>query len=80
MLFSGTLRFNLDPLSKYTDTEVWSALGQANLKDFVDSQPAGLLFDVDEGGLNLRCVCVCVCVCVCARARACVRVCVCVCV
>lgn len=35
VLFSGTLRTNLDPFNSYTDEEVWRALEQAHLKDFV---------------------------------------------
>ncbi|PVD27422.1 hypothetical protein C0Q70_12580 [Pomacea canaliculata] len=32
VLFSGTLRFNLDPLSKFSDEELWSVLEQSHLK------------------------------------------------
>ncbi|XP_076438353.1 ATP-binding cassette sub-family C member 3-like [Babylonia areolata] len=53
VLFSGTLRFNLDPLGRCTDSEVWGALDQAHLKAFVEHQPARLLFQVEEGGHNL---------------------------
>lgn len=35
VLFSGNLRMNLDPFEKYSDEEIWRALEQANLKDFV---------------------------------------------
>ena len=28
MLFSGTLRYNLDPFDEYSDEEVWDALEQ----------------------------------------------------
>lgn len=31
VLFSGTLRANLDPFEAYTDDEVWDALEQASL-------------------------------------------------
>lgn len=30
ILFSGTLRFNLDPFSEVTDDELWNALDQVN--------------------------------------------------
>lgn len=53
VLFSETLRFNLDPLSSYTDVAIWSAIEQANLRQFVDSQKEGLDFAVAEGGMNL---------------------------
>jgi ABC-type multidrug transport system fused ATPase/permease subunit len=32
VLFSGTLRFNLDPFDKFGDSELWSALEMAHLK------------------------------------------------
>lgn len=54
MLFSGTLRMNLDPFNKETDESVWSALELAHLKTFVKSLTAGLQHQVAEGGDNLR--------------------------
>ncbi|XP_025100797.1 LOW QUALITY PROTEIN: canalicular multispecific organic anion transporter 2-like [Pomacea canaliculata] len=53
VLFSGTLRFNLDPLSEFTDEQLWSALGQSHLKTYVESLSKGLEHEVDEGGINL---------------------------
>lgn len=35
MLFSGTLRDNLDPFEAYSDDEVWDALEQASLASTV---------------------------------------------
>lgn len=35
VLFSGTLRMNLDPFDMYNDDEVWQALEHAHLKSFV---------------------------------------------
>ncbi|RZC38992.1 multidrug resistance-associated protein 1 [Asbolus verrucosus] len=35
VLFSGSLRMNLDPFDKHTDEEVWRALEHAHLKSFV---------------------------------------------
>lgn len=35
VLFSGTLRMNLDPFNKHSDGEVWTALEHAHLKSFV---------------------------------------------
>ncbi|XP_017782317.1 PREDICTED: multidrug resistance-associated protein 1 isoform X1 [Nicrophorus vespilloides] len=53
VLFSGTLRMNLDPFDRHTDQEVWTALDQAHLKNFVKGLSAGLNHEVSEGGENL---------------------------
>lgn len=54
MLFSGTLRFNLDPFDEKTDEEIYEALELAHLKSFVLSLPDTLDFDCAEGGTNIR--------------------------
>lgn len=54
VLFSGTLRFNLDPFEKYTDDEIWTVLELAHLKSFVGGLSAGLSHEINEGGENLR--------------------------
>ena len=54
VVFSGTLRMNLDPFNQYSDQEVWTALEQAHLKAFVHSLTEGLLYECSEGGDNLR--------------------------
>ncbi|CAL7934381.1 unnamed protein product [Xylocopa violacea] len=53
VLFSGTLRMNLDPFNCHNDDEVWRALEHAHLKSFVKNLPNGLLHEVSEGGENL---------------------------
>ncbi|XP_076374474.1 multidrug-Resistance like Protein 1 isoform X2 [Megalopta genalis] len=53
ILFSGTLRMNLDPFNNHTDEEVWTALEHAHLKSFVQNLTSGLLHEVTEGGDNL---------------------------
>ncbi|XP_015175309.1 PREDICTED: multidrug resistance-associated protein 1 isoform X6 [Polistes dominula] len=53
VLFSGTLRMNLDPFDQHTDDEVWRALEHAHLKSFVQNLLNGLLHEVSEGGDNL---------------------------
>lgn len=54
MLFSGTLRMNLDPFNLYEDEKIWSALEHSHLKGFVSGLNAGLQHEVSEGGENLR--------------------------
>nr|CDS29611.2 canalicular multispecific organic anion [Hymenolepis microstoma] len=54
VLFSGTLRFNLDPFNDYTDEAVWEALSTANLRCFVEeTSTEGLNMPISEGGGNL---------------------------
>ncbi|NXL98294.1 MRP2 protein, partial [Tyrannus savana] len=53
VLFTGTLRMNLDPFDQYSDEEVWKALELAHLKTYVQGCPEGLLHPVSEGGENL---------------------------
>ncbi|KFB40460.1 AGAP001775-PA-like protein [Anopheles sinensis] len=51
VLFSGTLRRNLDPFEDYPDVELWSALEQVELKELANT-PAGLQMAVAAGGSN----------------------------
>ncbi|EYC37197.1 hypothetical protein Y032_0816g2506 [Ancylostoma ceylanicum] len=53
VLFSGTLRFNLDPFGTSTDSEIWNALELAHLKTFVSNFPDGLDHSISEGGENI---------------------------
>ncbi|KAM4572682.1 ATP-binding cassette sub-family C member 8 isoform 1-T1 [Odontesthes bonariensis] len=52
ILFSGTIRFNLDPEMKATDEMLWEALEIAQLKPVVKTLPGGLDAIVTEGGEN----------------------------
>ncbi|XP_066545948.1 multidrug resistance-associated protein 1 [Amia ocellicauda] len=53
VLFSGSLRMNLDPFDSYSDEEVWTALELAHLKTFVSGLPDKLDHECSEGGENL---------------------------
>ncbi|XP_053575092.1 ATP-binding cassette sub-family C member 9 isoform X2 [Bombina bombina] len=52
VLFSGSIRFNLDPECKCTDDRLWEALEIAQLKNLVKALPGGLDAIVTEGGEN----------------------------
>ena len=54
ILFSDTLRKNLDPFSTYNDDQIWLALESASLKSYFEKQDDKLDFLVQEGGSNLR--------------------------
>ncbi|PVD27626.1 hypothetical protein C0Q70_12792 [Pomacea canaliculata] len=53
VLFSGTLRMNLDPLDQYSDDQIWKALETAQLKRFAEELPENLNHQVGEGGQKL---------------------------
>lgn len=53
VLFSGSLRMNLDPFNNYSDEEIWRALELAHLKSFVAGLQHGLSHEVSEAGDNL---------------------------
>uniref|UniRef100_A0AAY4EVS2 ATP-binding cassette, sub-family C (CFTR/MRP), member 9 n=1 Tax=Denticeps clupeoides TaxID=299321 RepID=A0AAY4EVS2_9TELE len=52
VLFSGSIRFNLDPGCTCTDDRLWEALEIAQLKNMVKALPGGLDAVVTEGGEN----------------------------
>ncbi|XP_076117591.1 multidrug resistance-associated protein 1-like [Mytilus galloprovincialis] len=52
VLFSGTMRMNLDPFEEYSNEEIWKALEHAHLKKFVDGLEEGLDHMCSEGGEN----------------------------
>uniref|UniRef100_A0AAQ4P1C4 ABC-type glutathione-S-conjugate transporter n=1 Tax=Gasterosteus aculeatus aculeatus TaxID=481459 RepID=A0AAQ4P1C4_GASAC len=53
VLFSGSLRMNLDPFDTYTDEEVWRSLELAHLQNFVSNLPDKINHECSEGGENL---------------------------
>ncbi|XP_011501217.1 PREDICTED: probable multidrug resistance-associated protein lethal(2)03659 [Ceratosolen solmsi marchali] len=52
VLFSGTLRYNLDPLNEFFDQDLWKALDEVELKDTISSFENGLNCRVIEKGTN----------------------------
>ena len=52
VLFSGTVRFNLDPFNNYTDVQVWKALEEVQLVERITSDPLALEALVAESGSN----------------------------
>ncbi|XP_019855858.1 PREDICTED: multidrug resistance-associated protein 1-like isoform X2 [Amphimedon queenslandica] len=53
VLFSGSLRLNLDPFNAKSDEELWRVLETAHLSEFVSGLTEGLYYPVAEGGENL---------------------------
>ncbi|KAK0080738.1 hypothetical protein PV325_013438 [Microctonus aethiopoides] len=52
IMFSGTIRENLDPNSEHEDNELWAALELAQMKEVIAAHPEGLDLEVREGGEN----------------------------
>ena len=53
VMFSASMRYNIDPFNQHSDTEIWTALEQVNLKEVITAIPGGLDSAVAEGGSNL---------------------------
>ncbi|PAV79138.1 hypothetical protein WR25_03212 [Diploscapter pachys] len=53
VLFTGTLRMNLDPFDQFSDKEIWTALENSHLSSFVSSLQDELNYAISEGGENL---------------------------
>ncbi|KAL9978592.1 hypothetical protein ACROYT_G016126 [Oculina patagonica] len=52
VLFSGTLRKNLDPFSLYQDLDLWRALEDVQLKTLIQQLPDQLEYKLRESGNN----------------------------
>lgn len=52
ILFTGTVRSNIDPFHKYDDRHLWRVLEKAHLKNTIDRLPGKLDSIVTEGGEN----------------------------
>ena len=53
VLFTGTMRSNLDPFERHSDTDIWAALRRSHLARVVESNPMGLEMVLSEGGAPL---------------------------
>lgn len=53
VLFSGTLRMNLDPFDRFGDEDIWRVLELSHLKDYVAGLQEKLQHEIAEGGENL---------------------------
>ncbi|KAL5727203.1 Multidrug resistance-associated protein 7 [Ranunculus cassubicifolius] len=51
-LFTGSVRYNLDPLSQHTDFEIWEVLKKCQLQEAVQDKEGGLDASVVEDGSN----------------------------
>uniref|UniRef100_A0A6I8QHH6 ATP-binding cassette sub-family C member 5 n=1 Tax=Xenopus tropicalis TaxID=8364 RepID=A0A6I8QHH6_XENTR len=52
VLFSGTVRSNLDPFSQYSEEQIWDALERTHMKECVAQLPLKLETEVLENGEN----------------------------
>ena len=53
VLFSGTLRMNIDPFNQYSDDQLWQTLKISHLETFVTNLKEGLQHEIAEGGENV---------------------------
>lgn len=53
VLFSGTIRSNVDPFNDYSDSDIWDALERCGLRESVEGMPGQLEAVVAEYGENL---------------------------
>ena len=63
-MFTGTLRFNLDPENQIGDERIMELLREAQLEDLVNKDQDGLLQTITENGSNLssgekQLICIC---------------------
>ena len=52
VLFSGTLRYNLDPFDEFSCEEIWTAVNSCHLQEMVGRLPDQLMSRVEEDGRN----------------------------
>ncbi len=52
VMFSNTVRYNIDPFGAATETEIWEVLEKVQLAEVINALPDGLDDQVAEGGEN----------------------------
>ncbi|XP_023242766.1 probable multidrug resistance-associated protein lethal(2)03659 [Centruroides sculpturatus] len=52
VLFTGTLRRNIDPFNEYSEEMLWQAIEKVQLKDVIKNLPGGIDTHLTEGGRN----------------------------
>ncbi|XP_036913453.1 ATP-binding cassette sub-family C member 4 [Sturnira hondurensis] len=52
VLFTGTMRKNLDPFNEHTDEELWNALKEVQLKETIEELPGKMDTELAESGSN----------------------------
>ncbi|XP_066562799.1 ATP-binding cassette sub-family C member 4 [Amia ocellicauda] len=52
VLFTGTMRKNLDPFNQHTDEDLWNALQEVQLKGVVEELPCKIETELAEAGSN----------------------------
>uniref|UniRef100_A0AAY4DHT8 ATP-binding cassette, sub-family C (CFTR/MRP), member 4 n=1 Tax=Denticeps clupeoides TaxID=299321 RepID=A0AAY4DHT8_9TELE len=52
VLFTGSMRANLDPFSQHTDEDLWNALQEVQLKGVVEEMPRKMETELAEAGSN----------------------------
>ncbi|XP_036105449.1 multidrug resistance-associated protein 4 isoform X2 [Molossus molossus] len=52
VLFTGTMRKNLDPFNEHTDEELWNALTEVQLKEAIEDLPGKMDTELAESGSN----------------------------
>ncbi|XP_070761382.1 ATP-binding cassette sub-family C member 12-like [Enoplosus armatus] len=52
VLFTGTVRYNLDPFNSYSDEEIWAALEKTYMKDAICSLDRKLQAELTDNGGN----------------------------
>jgi len=53
VMFSATLKYNLDPFDSASDAEIHQVLARVHLSEVVRNFPLGLQHEISEGGENL---------------------------